>query len=425
MTTAPAAPKPNRTPWIVAGILGCLVVCLLLAVVGVGGYFIFVPSAPTRAMIYNTSTPVAFGLVSPVASVTPVPTSIAVPPTLSSSNPTSGPAQPTSNPTQPASMRLTAAPTRGATTTPAPGEIIGVPTLEQPTQPGQVPPTLVPATPLPATGAPARASGKIAFSVSQGDRPEDQSIWIMNADGTGLKKLLDRATSPSFSPDGSRLAYCVVGDGVFVSSADGTGQKTKVLGDAQTWSVEWSHDGRFIAVSSQPGGRGNIVTDAVPADGSALKDPSLRRNVAIGESASWSPDDTMLAFHTCRGSTCGIFVGGSGGGDVTPVVGDDGGDPAWSPDGAKIVYQKDADGQKQLFVINVDGTGKRQLTSGSALHVDAGWSKDGLYIYYRSPQGGNWGIWRMNADGSNPTKLADNLPPHGLVWPYERIAVSR
>jgi hypothetical protein len=96
---------------------------------------------------------------------------------------------------------------------------------------------------------------------------------------------------------------------------------------------------------------------------------------------------------------------------------------SWSPNGRQIVYQKDVNGQKQLFLVNADGTGGKQLTSGANLHVDATWSLDGNFIFYRSPEGGAWAIWRMNADGSNRVKLIDGVPP--VDWAFEKLAVSR
>lgn len=402
MTTAPVPPKPSRLPWIIVGVLGCLVVCLLVAVVGVvlvgsvGGFALFSAGTPTPAAQRRvTVTPVPFGFPSPTTSG---------PTAVSKASPVSD--QPT--------PRATAT-TRSATATPAPGDVVGVPTS------GPTAPTAAPAQPTATNTAPV-PKDKIAYSVKTGEGPEDHTVWVMNADGTGAKKVLDRASEPTFSPDGKRIAYYHWTDGIYIANADGTNPQ-KIVADSNTGFIDWSHDGRLIAFSSQPGGQGNITINVVPPDPAALKDQNLRRLIAIGESPSWSPDDSMLVFHTCRGSTCGIFKGSSNGGDAIPVIGDDGGLPAWSPDGKKIVYQKDTDGQKQLFLINPDGTGKRQLTSGAALHVDADWSSDGQYLYYRSPEGGTWGIWRMNADGTNPVKLIDNVAPSS--WPFERLAVSR
>ena len=46
MSTAPESPKPNRTRWIIAGALGCLVGCLVVAVIGVAGFVLFAYSQP-------------------------------------------------------------------------------------------------------------------------------------------------------------------------------------------------------------------------------------------------------------------------------------------------------------------------------------------------------------------------------------------
>jgi Tol biopolymer transport system component len=389
MTTAPVSPTPNRTPWIIVGVLGCMVICLLVALVAVGGYFFIAPQSSSFLVTMTTPTAprVAIGVVNPTATTISFPTPSTLP-TLALASPT-------------LLVEPTLMPTAQVTVT--------VP-LPQATRP-------------PASPTAAAPKGRIAFSKTEGDRPEDKYIWIMNADGSGAKKILDRASSPSFSPDGTKLAYFHWTDGIYVANADGTDLPgKKVLGDTFTRFLDWSHDGRWIAFTAQPGGTGNAVIDIAPPDGTALKDPNARRNVAIGLSPSWSPDDAQVVFATCR-EGCGIFRGKSGGGDAVAIVTDDGGLPSWSPDSKRIVYQKEVDGQKQLFLINPDGTGKKQLTLGATMHVAAVWSADGNYIFYRSPEGGNWGIWRMKADGTNPVKLIDGVPP--VDWAYERLAITR
>ncbi|MBI5032546.1 MAG: PD40 domain-containing protein [Chloroflexi bacterium] len=390
MSTQPAAPRPSRTPWIIAGVLGCLVLCLLVAVVGGSAYFIL---SPARVVVLPT-----------VPQVMTVP--IAVLPTVPS-QPTQAPQNlPTVPPPPPQSTATVAQ----ATAVPVQATV----TVPQPTA-TRVPPT--------ATRPPAAPKGRIAFTVRRGDRPEDNFIWIMNADGSGAKEILKRSSEPSFSPDGNKIAYYQWSDGIFVANADGT-NPIKVLGDGVTGYIAWSHDGRWIALSARPARTGNIFVDAVPPDGSAVKDNSMRRNIVVGESPDWSPDDTQVVFHTCRDSACGIYkVGSGGGGTAIPIVTDDGGLPAWSPDGKTVLYQKDADGAKQLFVINADGSGKKQLTTGAAMHVSANWSADGNFIFYRTPEDGQWGIWRMNADGTGKIKIAGDMPPGD--WAYDRIAVTK
>jgi Tol biopolymer transport system component len=84
--------------------------------------------------------------------------------------------------------------------------------------------------------------------------------------------------------------------------------------------------------------------------------------------------------------------------------------PAWSPDGRRIVFERDGD----ICTIAADGSDLRQLTSGPALDYEPDWSPDGRQIVFRSNRGGGGGggdydIWVMNADGTGD---AINLTRH-------------
>lgn len=352
----------SRNRWIIAGVVGCSALCVCAAIVAGGWYFLLGPgSSPARvtppvAQLTSVPSPTATIVVGPGPTITPLPTSTAATPSPQPPTPTPRPPQPS--------------PTSAA------------------------------------------VRGKIAFSVERGDRPEDKFIWIMNADGSGAKQILERASSPAFSPDGNQIAYYHWNDGIYVANADGSNAK-KIVGETNAKSITWSYDGKWIAFASQT--TKNI--DAVLPDGTGR-----RMIVSGGDMPTWSPDGSQIALSTCRSSLCGIFKANSGGGfEPVQVTGDTGGNPVWAPDGKKILYQVEANDIKQLFVVNIDGTGKKQLTFGSAPHVDGQWSSEGNYIFYRSTETGNWGIWRMNADGTKPVKLIDDVPP--VDWPIEKLAV--
>ncbi|MDW7992634.1 MAG: hypothetical protein RMK65_11060, partial [Anaerolineae bacterium] len=72
-------------------------------------------------------------------------------------------------------------------------------------------------------------------------------------------------------------------------------------------------------------------------------------------------------------------------------------DIAWSPDSRQIVFRSTRSGNRQLWRINVDGTGLTQLTNLSGEANDAAWSPDGSTIAFAS-QGE---LMLMNPDGSN------------------------
>jgi dipeptidyl aminopeptidase/acylaminoacyl peptidase len=90
---------------------------------------------------------------------------------------------------------------------------------------------------------------------------------------------------------------------------------------------------------------------------------------------------------------------------------------AYSPDGTKIAFMNNYDGDYEICVMNADGTGIKQLTKNSSIDVYPTWSPDGRKIAFASNRDGDDDIWVMNADGSNQTNItsddpADNDDPH-------------
>ncbi len=78
---------------------------------------------------------------------------------------------------------------------------------------------------------------------------------------------------------------------------------------------------------------------------------------------------------------------------------------AWSPDGTKIAFTSDRDGNFEIYVMNADGRNPTRLTSDPATDNFPAWSPDGTKIAFDSRRDGNFEIYVMNADGTNPTRL--------------------
>jgi WD40 repeat protein len=82
----------------------------------------------------------------------------------------------------------------------------------------------------------------------------------------------------------------------------------------------------------------------------------------------------------------------------------------YSPDGTRIAFMNNYDGDYEICVMNADGTGVKQLTKNSAVDAYPSWSPDGTQIAFTSNRDGDFDIYVMNADGSDQTNITSDDP---------------
>jgi len=211
---------------------------------------------------------------------------------------------------------------------------------------------------------------KIAYVSMQNGNAD---IYVANAGNSGTPvRITDNSandTQPAWSPTGETLAWTreanesVILDTIVVKAL--SGEEQELIGDAR--NPCWSPTGDRLAFTSRRDGAEAIFLYTL-SDGSTSKLMTLPQDSLGIDHLSWSPNGAIAygCYDTTVESPSGdIYLVNSSSGVTTPLIATaaDEGHPAWSASGNKLVYYTDADGNYEIYVANVDGTGQTRLTN--------------------------------------------------------------
>lgn len=190
--------------------------------------------------------------------------------------------------------------------------------------------------------------------------------------------------------------------------------------------------GRIAFYSDRDGNPEIYVMDA---DGAS---PSrVTRHPAFDVAPALSPDGSRVAFLTARHDPDGtapdfvweVYVADVDGGEERRLTHNGHAEDhlAWSPDGLRLSYTTDSDGDgfQEVWVMDADGSDPLRLTHGAANDQWASWSPDGARIVFTSDRAGGLDLWVMGTDGTGATRLTGDPRPE--IFPEwsptgERIA---
>lgn len=116
-----------------------------------------------------------------------------------------------------------------------------------------------------------------------------------------------------------------------------------------------------------------------------IKPPTTVLTNKIFLVADVSPDSRTIVFALAKwGKESQLFKVNADGTNLTPLTSGETYDcePAFSPDGSKVVYYQGSEGNGDLCVINLDGSGKQRITSGPENDFEPVWSADGDRIFF-------------------------------------------
>jgi serine/threonine protein kinase/Tol biopolymer transport system component len=281
-----------------------------------------------------------------------------------------------------------------------------------------------------------KIDGPVSFSPDgkqltfvRGDYPNrgESGIFIANVNGSNERQIAARKfpavfvpiffAGPSWSPDGQLIASAVTNTKfeshvIAINLQDGKEQVLTTRPWPYIGRVEWLPDMTGLLINareqsstvqqiwhlSYPDGEARKVTNDLNSYRSLSLTTDARYLVTVqvgGLVNIWlAPDnDANNAVQLPVGN-----IGYSGGNEGI----------SWTPDG-RIVFLASTGKHGDIWIMNADGSNRKQLTSEAGNNHNPVATPDGRHIVFTSSRSGQRNVWRMNLDGSDPQRLTDSL----------------
>ena len=232
-----------------------------------------------------------------------------------------------------------------------------------------------------------------------------------------LVALHGSQVSPAFSPDGNQVAFAEYEgrDAAIYTALVGGDKPLQLTVKSDVCCPTWSPDNRQLAFMRFLKDRFTInVVSALGGSEKTLYTAKLAAGVRGGcAHLDWSPNGEWLAFGEPRTSGLDPRIALISLQDLSvrpltsPIAQEYDCEPAFSPDGARVAFERGsiAGLGKDLFVVPISGGEPHRLTFDNAWGGSPAWTQNGSEIVFSSNRGGPMNLWRVSANGGPPSPI--------------------
>jgi Tol biopolymer transport system component len=214
-----------------------------------------------------------------------------------------------------------------------------------------------------------------------------------------------------------------------------------LISDANDYEPAIAPDGTQLAFVSDRDGNPELYLLALNPERAIESRTAIRltdTHDCVNAHPSWLPDGSGLVYaSTCQGGSFALYRASlsytldanaqiavaqliSPGADqatrLTSSIADDHW-PRVSPDGSQIAFVSNRDGNDEIYLMSIDGSGQTRLTNSAARDEAPAWSQDGRQLVFTSDRDGDDELFRVNRDGSGLVQLTSNaVDDNAAVW---------
>jgi TolB protein len=261
------------------------------------------------------------------------------------------------------------------------------------------------------TGDPGVFATRITYVVKRGNRFE---LQVADADGFGAQTVLasnEPIISPSWSPNGTRLAYVSFERKkpvVYVQSLT-TGQRNAVANFLGSNSAPaWSPDGRRLAVTLTKDGASQIYSISADGGGTATR-LTMSSGQVIDTEPNYSPDGQWIIFTSDRGGGPQIYRMPASGGQAQRMTFEGGYNvsPRHSPDGKSFTFIQ-RQGSRFSVAIQDFASRQMQLLTDGGVDESPSFAPNGRMILYASEVRGRGILAAVSSDGRVKQRFSES-----------------